>query len=59
MTWNAWFEIQLALGAIFMPLRWRPRCARAAAWLAQAVILGVCWDRAAHRPGIVALCGQW
>jgi hypothetical protein len=42
MTWNAWFEIQLALGAIFMPLALEAavRLGRRPGWR-QAVILGV------------------
>jgi hypothetical protein len=42
MTWNAWFEIQLALGAIFLPLALEAavRLGRRPGWR-QAVILGV------------------
>jgi hypothetical protein len=42
MTWNAWFEIQLALGAIFMPMALEAavRLGRRPGWR-QAVILGV------------------
>jgi hypothetical protein len=42
MTWNAWYEIQLALGAIFLPLSLEAavRLTRRPGWR-QAVILGV------------------
>ena len=42
MTWNAWFEIQLALGAVFLPLALEAavRLVRRPGWR-QAVILGV------------------
>ena len=42
MTWNAWFEIQLALGAIFLPLALEAavRLGRRPGWR-QAAILGV------------------
>ena len=42
MTWNAWLEIQLALGAIFMPMALEAavRLGRRPGWR-QAVILGV------------------
>ncbi|HEX9354874.1 MAG TPA: hypothetical protein VF933_13795 [Streptosporangiaceae bacterium] len=42
MTWNAWFEIQLALGAIYLPLALEAavRLGRRPGWR-QAVILGV------------------
>jgi hypothetical protein len=42
MTWNSWFEIQLALGAIFLPLALEAavRLGRRPNWR-QAVILGV------------------
>ncbi len=42
MTWNSWYEIQLALGAIFLPLALEAavRLGRRPGWR-QAVILGV------------------
>ncbi len=42
MTWNAWYEIQLALGAIFLPLSLEAavRLTRRPGWR-QAAILGV------------------
>jgi hypothetical protein len=42
MTWNSWYEIQLALGAIFLPLALEAavRLARRPGWR-QATILGV------------------